>query len=409
MAPEGAPQGRGSGEGEGYLRGVLADGARRFRHRGGVRALLGVPEDTGVRVHIVPPVPRVAFAYLGVGAGAARGGSYAPYRAEYGATYEASYGECAEVPGVSPAGGAEARDWWELALREAAPGVNGGPGEERASAEVERPLAHGEFGTPRASAGAGESRTGGGPEGVPEVAEIATAADSAPVAPPGAEHPAARAEVRPEPSESFEPSEPSEPAVPGQGVPEVTVTVPGHTPRPARSPRDETAPPREGAADRPAVAPPVRGGGMVDEPAAGPRKGRPAVAPPIRRTAAAPPESPRPQTRGEPNSPTASAPWRPADPTPALPDPPAPVRVVTLPAPHGQRAARPPGRVEPPVSGAGPGTAGAQEDAAAPPRPAQAHPPAKAPAPPPPEEPRRVPAYWERRHMCRLRSGGVLR
>ncbi|MEC4018798.1 hypothetical protein [Streptomyces sp. H27-D2] len=49
---------------EGYLRGVLADGARPFRHRARVRALLGLPEETGVRVDLVPRAPVVGFPYL---------------------------------------------------------------------------------------------------------------------------------------------------------------------------------------------------------------------------------------------------------------------------------------------------------------------------------------------------------
>jgi len=47
-----------------YLRGVLADGARPFRHRARVRALLGLPDDTGVRVSFAPTPPGVGFTYL---------------------------------------------------------------------------------------------------------------------------------------------------------------------------------------------------------------------------------------------------------------------------------------------------------------------------------------------------------
>ncbi|MGK8558165.1 hypothetical protein [Nocardia gipuzkoensis] len=46
--------------GEGYLHGVLADGVRRFRYRGRVRALLGMPGDAGAEVRFVPSM-RGAF------------------------------------------------------------------------------------------------------------------------------------------------------------------------------------------------------------------------------------------------------------------------------------------------------------------------------------------------------------
>lgn len=49
---------------DGYLRGVLADGTRPFRHRARVRALLGLPEDTGVRVDFAPAAPRAGFTYV---------------------------------------------------------------------------------------------------------------------------------------------------------------------------------------------------------------------------------------------------------------------------------------------------------------------------------------------------------
>lgn len=48
---------------DGYLRAILADGARPVRHRGGVRELLGVVPDAGVRVSF-PSIPRgVGFVY----------------------------------------------------------------------------------------------------------------------------------------------------------------------------------------------------------------------------------------------------------------------------------------------------------------------------------------------------------
>jgi hypothetical protein len=49
---------------DGYLRGVLADGARPFRHRAGVCALLGLPENTGVRVSFGRTVVGAGFTYL---------------------------------------------------------------------------------------------------------------------------------------------------------------------------------------------------------------------------------------------------------------------------------------------------------------------------------------------------------
>ncbi|MEV0293899.1 hypothetical protein [Nocardia sp. NPDC050710] len=56
--------------GEGYLRGVLADGARRFRYRNEVRTLLGLPDEVGERVSFAPPM-RGGFV------GVARSGEFA--------------------------------------------------------------------------------------------------------------------------------------------------------------------------------------------------------------------------------------------------------------------------------------------------------------------------------------------
>lgn len=64
---------------DGYLRAVLADGARPFWHRTGVRELLGVPADTGVRVSFPVP-PAVGFVYLRHPAFAPRSGPAAPIR-----------------------------------------------------------------------------------------------------------------------------------------------------------------------------------------------------------------------------------------------------------------------------------------------------------------------------------------
>ena len=47
----------------GYLHSVLADGARSFRYRSGVRALLGLPEDTGIRVNFAAALPGASFTY----------------------------------------------------------------------------------------------------------------------------------------------------------------------------------------------------------------------------------------------------------------------------------------------------------------------------------------------------------
>jgi hypothetical protein len=49
---------------DGYLRGVLADGARPFRYRTGVCELLGQPPDAGVRVRFAAAMPRAGFTYL---------------------------------------------------------------------------------------------------------------------------------------------------------------------------------------------------------------------------------------------------------------------------------------------------------------------------------------------------------
>ena len=46
-----------------YLSGVLADGARPFKYRVGVRELLGVPDDNGVRISFGPTPPRGGLRY----------------------------------------------------------------------------------------------------------------------------------------------------------------------------------------------------------------------------------------------------------------------------------------------------------------------------------------------------------
>jgi hypothetical protein len=64
---------------EGYLHGVLADGAQPFRHRARIRTLLGLPEDTGVQVSFNPTPPGVGFTYLHHPY--AHGEPYLPYEA----------------------------------------------------------------------------------------------------------------------------------------------------------------------------------------------------------------------------------------------------------------------------------------------------------------------------------------
>ena len=49
---------------EGFLRAVLADGARPFRYRAGVRELLGAPDDNGVRISFASALPRGGFRYV---------------------------------------------------------------------------------------------------------------------------------------------------------------------------------------------------------------------------------------------------------------------------------------------------------------------------------------------------------
>lgn len=48
---------------DGYLSGVLADGARPFKYRAGIRELLGVPDDNGVRISFGPTPPRGGLRY----------------------------------------------------------------------------------------------------------------------------------------------------------------------------------------------------------------------------------------------------------------------------------------------------------------------------------------------------------
>ena len=49
---------------DGYGHAVLADGAQPYLHRAGVRALLGVAEETGVRVRFATSVPGRSFGYV---------------------------------------------------------------------------------------------------------------------------------------------------------------------------------------------------------------------------------------------------------------------------------------------------------------------------------------------------------
>jgi len=65
---------------EGYLRGVLADGARPFRYRAGVRMLLGLPGSGGVQVSFAPTAPGTNHVYM-----------------------DAAYGTAAYLPGEAPA------------------------------------------------------------------------------------------------------------------------------------------------------------------------------------------------------------------------------------------------------------------------------------------------------------------
>ena len=48
---------------DGYLRSVLVDGTRQFRHRGAVRTLLGEAPDTGVTLTFASVLPRPGFVY----------------------------------------------------------------------------------------------------------------------------------------------------------------------------------------------------------------------------------------------------------------------------------------------------------------------------------------------------------
>ena len=54
---------------DGYLRGLLADGAQPFHYRCGVRALLGEPVDTGVQLSFALCPPRGGFPYVHQGTG----------------------------------------------------------------------------------------------------------------------------------------------------------------------------------------------------------------------------------------------------------------------------------------------------------------------------------------------------
>src|SRR5262245_49029916 len=85
--------------GEGFtLRGVLADGARPFRHRAGVRELLGVPEDLDVRVAVASMPPGVGFAYARLAAWVPEGPAAGP-----SVVTEVVFPDAAVEPGWLPA------------------------------------------------------------------------------------------------------------------------------------------------------------------------------------------------------------------------------------------------------------------------------------------------------------------
>jgi hypothetical protein len=378
-----------------YLRGVLADGARPFRHRGGMRELLGQPPDTAVRVRFAAAAPHTGINYL-------------HRHGDRPAGAAVSVPHWLLVPPASPAAVAPE----SVAAAPVRPRWSGPPPDPPPAAAPPAP----------AAAAAGRPPTGPGlpaahtPETILVIPGITARPDRSGPPPahvdPGWPGPSAGAEPKPPgrsrdghpvagplapqpvnlPEPPASPAAPTPPAVPGTGD-RGQPRPPARDPRPAegpQNPRTEPAsasgplpasPPSSAPATAPTTAPAP---GPVQSPSAAPRPIPNASVGPAART---------PQPRRIPTAPTPPAPTRlPAHTpwTPTLAEPPAEPAVTV----GGYRRTAAPRAVQEPTDHLAP----------APPPPAVSPP---AVSPPlavmsqPEPTPAGTPLFWERRHLTR--------
>jgi hypothetical protein len=374
---------------DGYLRSVLADGARPFRYRTGVHELLGELPDTSLWVRFAPAAPRPGFSYL------------------------RRYGEGpADVPVGAP-------DWLTLATHDPVE-VSGTMAEAPVLPQSEAPV------LPRAEApvplqseppdnppaagpapgttvvipgtttrpdrpGPPPSRAGSAPpilsdpvQPQPPVRSGGTHLGGAPARAPVEARPSATGTGRPVPPGPA----PSPPTVSGPGQAGTGAPVATAGPAAARSPAPAPpAPPRMGPTaplkTRPATLPGTGPSPAPPRPSGGPP--RPVPGDPATRPGTVP------QSWRAPTKPVSAA-W----PTPVTQPAEPSTGVSVSAAPHRRRAA--PRPVPPPADGVAPGPR-----PSAPPPPDTAPPPAVVTLAAEPI-PAGTPLFWGRRHMTRLRA-----
>ncbi|MFF4897836.1 hypothetical protein [Streptomyces sp. NPDC001068] len=407
-----------------YAYAVLADGARPFRHRAGVRVLLGLPEDTGVRVSFAPPEQRRSFRYVHEHAADPTAPSgWDDLLGRPGAEYDAP----AQTMGGDPVGPAGSAD--PLRAPRRARAATAAPSEATTTAaplEVTAATAPPE--AMRTAAAAAST--------APEDAVATTARSRAPVGPvvtdlviPGGSRPPAASGSRNQPgpvrqhpasaaAARTEESRPPTPAAPLLGPHRPPSPAPRHHLHAPQGPATASAPEVPEATE--ARAPSEQPEALAPAPDPRPRTPRAAPRPGARRTAAQPPTH---GPRDEPPVPGRAV----RAPSRALPD----RRPVATTAP-AQAAPRrngdedasgpwpesPRHRTEPPYRRTG-------TPSAAPPRPQPADPAPAVPAPPPaaataaapappqvlvvraPAAPADEAAFWQRRHLGRLLNGVV--
>ncbi|MFC8363062.1 hypothetical protein ACFUIY_24710 [Streptomyces griseorubiginosus] len=368
----------------GYGRAVLADGRRPYLHRSGVRALLGVPEDTGVAVGFTPAVQGRSFPYVREHAGDPEAPSGWDELLSRAATPEMPAGrpEPAQTPtDATPSPRTGAREPTHTPVerpeRESRARVTEWSGEARPAAAPPRdprpetpgnpppaPSAVAELVVPGQTLRPGEPMTrprAKAPSATPGAFGAATQANTAPPEPSSRPIEAAAPPLRPAERRARTGRSGAEAAVAADGVrPPVSADEPWG--EPARGPRYG--------------APPSSGGPVVRVPSRASRDRRPAEDPVVA-TAAQLPSVQDSFTR-----PAAITPRRPAAP---------PYRTVAAPTPE----ATAPRQVTDPTPVA------------------QAAPPPQVPVPQPQVVVVRPPAatgaaaFWERRHHGRLRDGVV--
>jgi hypothetical protein len=403
--------------GTGYLRAVLADGARPFRHRARIRALLGAPDETGVRVAFALAPVTTDFGYL---------------RAPYGATgtYPPAYPPDAGAPVPPPPPPPVSAELFlpgGVVADRPAPGETGGDGSDGPPAAAGGQLAAEETvfvpgPTGRAAAG---SRAAGSGRSVDAQSDDDGPRPPAPASPaigplpwpprvtpaPGPAPAAPRPDVPPQDDahESGTPTPPrlrsalppQSPPRPAAGRPLRAPAAPAGPPGPA-VPGGPPGPPEPPGAPRPAPAPQTQGPEALWPPptsAVTPR----AVPPPRR------PTLPDVQSRASitPPHPAAASPRDVPRPRPPVhPTTPAREAAPTTATPTAHtRQPRP--RSAGPAAGFGPVTEYVRE-APEPSPPTPPAPPVQAPVPVlVVQDPAAAgtPAFWERRHLGRLRGG----